>query len=209
MCCPKAMHFYALPSPPSTHTFHKHSLVVLRKQAAKQTKEWNQVTPCTFENTNLTSFTCKFIFFHISYAGQQRDNRAFEQVKKYMEWSLRQCDNLPCSSQVRLGSLPNSFNKQREASQMLCSFGLFSPWNLVRVVKDDSDRHLEKRKEIKSQRYFKAICGDWLCWPAHAASTGGEIRFHHYSSSFTSVGQQGKVFHKCGKFSVWPRTVLL
>lgn len=57
------------------------------------------------------------------------------------------------------------FNKQRpwEASQMLCSFGLFSPWNLVRVVKDDSDRHLEKRKEIKSQRYFKAICGDWLC----------------------------------------------
>lgn len=25
-----------------------------------------------------------------------------------------------------------------------CSFELFSPWNLVRVVKDDSDRHLEK-----------------------------------------------------------------
>ena len=49
---------------------------------------------------------------------------------------------------------------------MLCSFGLFSPWNLVRVVKDDSDGHLEKwmkNKEIKSQRHFKAICRDWLC----------------------------------------------
>ena len=170
------------------------------------------MTPCTFENTNPTSLTCKFILFHISYAGQQRDNRAFERVKKYMGWSSRQCDNLPCSSQVRLGSLPNSFNKQRpwEASQMLCSFGLFSPWNLVRVVKDDSDRHLEKRKEIKSQRYFKAICGDWLCWPSSCCFSGGgrELDFI-ITSSLSLQWVSRKVFHKCGKFSVWPRTVLL
>lgn len=67
---------------------------------------------------------------------------------------------------------------------MLCSFGLFSPWNLVRVVKDDSDGHLEKwmkNKEIKSQRHFKVSAGTGFADPAHATSTGGKIRFHHYS----------------------------
>lgn len=35
----------------------------------------------------------------------------------------------------------NTLRRHREGS---CSFVPFSPWALVRVVKDDSDRHLEK-----------------------------------------------------------------
>lgn len=41
LCSPKVMHFYSLPCPSFTHTLHKHSLVVLRKQTTIQTKEWN------------------------------------------------------------------------------------------------------------------------------------------------------------------------
>lgn len=56
------------------------------------------------------------------------------------------CVNLSCSLEARLGSLLASFDKQpsQRHHKPACSFALSSPWELVRVVKEGIDRHLQK-----------------------------------------------------------------
>lgn len=50
--------------------------------------------------------------------------------------------------------ISNTLGRHRKGS---CSFVLFSPWTLVRVVKDDSDRHLEKWKGRQRDRITKVF----------------------------------------------------
>lgn len=160
MCCPKAKDFYSLPSRPSTHILHKHFPVFLRKQATIQIKETeNQVILSTFESESQTLLTWELILILRVILSSKESTICLNGLNSTRNDLCVNVLTLPRTQKSNLVRclthlISSILRRLRKCS---CSFVLFSPWNLIRTVKNDSDRHLREMAGKAGRSNHKGI----------------------------------------------------